>query len=95
MTHTAFQGAGSKHASSLWGAAGWGGIEYVYILLECSYDPPPPQKATLDSMRTLLWFVSYQRLSPTFHFVYLSAAALGLLLYVPYTYNVPAFPVKK
>jgi len=39
-----------------------------------------PQKAILDSMRTLSWFVSYRRLSRQFQFS-LSAAALGKYLY--------------
>ena len=39
-----------------------------------------PQKATLDSMCTLLWLVSYRRLLPQFKFS-LSAAALGIYLY--------------
>jgi hypothetical protein len=26
--------------SSKWGAARWGGIAYVYVCLECSYDLP-------------------------------------------------------
>jgi hypothetical protein len=33
---------------------------------ECSVDPMIPQKTTLDSLRTLSRFVSYQRLSPKF-----------------------------
>jgi hypothetical protein len=37
-----------------------------------------PQKATLDSMRTLTWFVSYSRLLPMFQFSL--SGALGLLL---------------
>jgi len=41
-----------------------------------------PQKATLDSMHTLSWFISYRRLSPQFQFS-LSAAALGMYLYGP------------
>ncbi len=39
-----------------------------------------PQKATLDSMRTLSWFVPCRRLSPQFQFS-LSTAALGIYLY--------------
>jgi hypothetical protein len=39
-----------------------------------------PQKATMDSMRTLTVFVSYRLLSPQFQFS-LSAAALGIYLY--------------
>ncbi len=46
------------------------GIAYVYVRLEFSYEPPP-QKATLDSMRTLSWFVSYRRLSPQFQVKFL------------------------
>jgi hypothetical protein len=38
------------------------------------------QRATMDSKRTLLRFVSYCRLSPQFQFS-LSAAALGMYLY--------------
>jgi hypothetical protein len=37
-----------------------------------------PQNATLDSKRTLSWFVSYQRLSSQFQFS-LSAVTLGYL----------------
>ncbi len=39
----------------------------------------PPQKATLDSMRTLSWSVSYRHLSPQFQFS-LSAVTLGIYL---------------
>jgi hypothetical protein len=39
-----------------------------------------PQKAPLDSMHTVSWFVSYRRLSPQFQFS-LSAAALGIYQY--------------
>jgi hypothetical protein len=39
-----------------------------------------PHKATLDSMHTLSWSVSYRRLSPQFQFS-LSVAALGIYLY--------------
>jgi hypothetical protein len=39
-----------------------------------------PQKVTLDSKRTLLWFVFYQRLSPQFQFS-LSPAALDIYIY--------------
>ncbi len=39
-----------------------------------------PQKASLDSMRTLSWFISYRHLSPQFQFS-LSAAALGIYLH--------------
>jgi hypothetical protein len=35
-----------------WGAAGWGGIVYVYVGLECSINPPEGQP--LESLRTLL-----------------------------------------
>ncbi len=38
----------------------------------------PPQNATLDSKRTLSWFVSYRRLSSQFQFS-LSAVILGYL----------------
>jgi hypothetical protein len=38
-----------------------------------------PQKATMDSLRTLLWFVSYRRLSPKFH-SFLSAITPALHL---------------
>jgi hypothetical protein len=38
-----------------------------------------PQKATLDSMRTPSWFVSYRRLSPQFQ-LSLSAVTLGIYL---------------
>ncbi len=45
--------------------------------------PPPPPKATLDSMFTLLLFVSYQCLSPESpqFLVSLSAAALAMYLF--------------
>jgi hypothetical protein len=36
-----------------------------------------PLKATIDSLRILSWFVSYQRLTPIFQH-YLPAAALGI-----------------
>jgi hypothetical protein len=38
-----------------------------------------PQKATLDSMQPLSWFVSYRRLSPQFQFS-LTAVTLGIYL---------------
>jgi hypothetical protein len=38
------------------------------------------EKATLDSMRTLRWFVSYRGLTPQFQYS-LAAAALGIYLY--------------
>jgi hypothetical protein len=38
-----------------------------------------PQKATLDSMRTLSLFVSYRRLSPQFQF---SQSAVTLVIYL-------------
>ncbi len=56
-----------------------GGIAYVYVWLECFYEFPLKTSSTLDSMRTLSWFVSYRRLSPQFQFS-LSAAALGMYL---------------
>jgi len=39
----------------------------------------PPQRATLDSFQTLLWFVSYRRLAPEFQHS-LSAVTLGIYL---------------
>ncbi len=44
-----------------------GGIAYVYVWMGGFLTP---QKATLNSMRTLLWFVSYRRLSPQFQFFF-------------------------
>ncbi len=45
-----------------------------------------PQKATLDSMRTLSWFVSYRRLSAQFQFS-LSADTLVYLSQWPIVYS--------
>jgi|LakMenE01Jun11ns_1017448.scaffolds.fasta_scaffold6954232_2 hypothetical protein len=47
-----------------------------------------PQKATLDSKRTLSCFVSYRRLSPQFQFS-LSPAALDMYLYMVSSLRVP------
>ncbi len=60
------------------GSGKLGGKAYVYVWLERSYDPT--RNATLESMRTLSWFVSYRRLSPQFQFS-LSPAALDMYLY--------------
>ncbi len=47
--------------SSKWGAAGWGGIAYVYVWQECSHDPPPPhRKETLDSLLTFSAYVLHR-----------------------------------
>jgi hypothetical protein len=51
-----------------------------------------PQKAALDSMRTLSGFVFYQRLSPQFQFS-LSATDLGMYFYAPLClWQTTAFP---
>ncbi len=50
-SHVPSRPAAKQRFSYKRGAAGWGGIAYVYVFLECSYDP---QKATLDSMHTTL-----------------------------------------
>ncbi len=51
------------------------GIAYIYVWLEALMTP---QNATLDSLRTLSWFVSYRRLSSQFQFS-VSAVTLGYL----------------
>ncbi len=48
-----------------WGAPGWG-KQYMFIFDWSSLFNP--QKATLDSLRTLSWYVSYRRLSHKFNF---------------------------
>ncbi len=56
---------------------------YVYVWLECSYEPPPPPPRMPPStacVRTLSWFVSYRHLSPQLKYS-LSAAALGIYFY--------------
>ncbi len=67
--------AARQSFSYKWGAAG--GREKYMFMFDWSAIMTP-QKATLDSMRTLSWFVSYRRLLPQFQ----SAAALGIYLYV-------------
>ncbi len=54
------------------------GIAYICVWLKISFALLAPQKATLDSLRTLSWFVSYRRLSSQFQFS-LSAVTLGYL----------------
>jgi hypothetical protein len=50
-----------------------------------------PQKATLDSLRTLSWFVSYRRLSSQFQFS-LSAVTLEYLSLCPWPSTVAQTP---
>ncbi len=52
------------------------GTAYVYVWLECTYDP---QKANLDSLHTLSWIISYWRLALIFQHS-LSAVTRGIYL---------------
>jgi hypothetical protein len=68
-----------SRASVISGEQQAGGNSICLCLTRVHLWPPHP-KAILNSMRTLMWFVSYRCLSHQFQFS-LSAATLGIYLY--------------
>ncbi len=56
------------------------GIVYVYVGWSALMTPPPPQKATLDSLCTLSWFLSYRRLLLLYRYLSLWELLISLFL---------------